>query len=421
MKKTTLLLSTVKRIMFGAAILATSTMCMTSCSDRLADDANAPTDLSQAPVNGAIIPGKYIVVFKGSENAVEAIGGRSYTEAIKETRDFATSLLSEKGIDASKIEHTFGSTIKGFSGALSQDEVNALRSDSRVAYIEEDRIITLARPVSSEPASTSTITDEIPYGIARVGLASGAGKTAWVIDTGIQLNHPDLNVDAARGITVFTSGRDARSADDLNGHGTHVAGTIGAKKDGSGVIGVAYDATVVPVKVLDARGSGSYSGVIQGVDYVGANGKAGDVANMSLGGPISEALDNAVLKASSKGIYFTLAAGNDSKDAGTTSPARVNGTYIYTISAMNNTDSWASFSNWGNPPVDYCQPGVSIKSTWISSGYRTISGTSMAAPHMAGVLLVSGTSFTTDGNVKGDPDGTADPIAKLNSTTNELK
>jgi subtilisin family serine protease len=415
MKKTTYLPNILKRVVFGAAVLATSSMCLTACNDKVSDNVTAADELSQTPENGSIIPGKYIVVLKGDDNAIES-AGRTYAERTQAAKDLASSILSERGIDAGIIEHTYGNTIRGFSGSLSADEVNKLRNDSRVAYVEEDRVISLSKPVSSETASASTITDEVPYGIARVGLANGAGKTAWVIDSGVQLNHPDLNVDVARSITVFASGRDARSADDLNGHGTHVAGTIAAKKDGKGVIGVAYDATVVAIKVLDARGSGSYSGVIQGVDYVGANGKAGEVANMSLGGPVSQALDDAILKASSKGIYFTLAAGNDGKDANTASPARVNGTYIYTISAMNNTDTWASFSNWGNPPVDYCQPGVSIKSTWISSGYRTISGTSMAAPHMAGVLLVSGSNFKTDGFVKNDPDGKPDPIAVVASS-----
>jgi subtilisin family serine protease len=196
--------------------------------------------------------------------------------------------------------------------------------------------------------------------------------------------------------------------DDGNGHGTHVAGTIAAINNGIGVVGVAAGATAIPVKVLDSRGSGSYSGVIAGVDYVGANGAKGDVANMSLGGPVSQALDDAVKGASDNGIIFTLAAGNSSEDANESSPARINGTNIYTISAMNSSDNWASFSNFGNPPVDYCAPGVSIKSTWKDGSYNTISGTSMAAPHAAGVLLLG--AANSDGTVIGDPDGSPDPI-----------
>ena len=129
---------------------------------------------------------------------------------------------------------------------------------------------------------------------------------------------------------------------------------------------------------------------------------------MSLGGPVSQALDDAVSAAASKGVKFVLAAGNESTNANNSSPARVNGANIYTISAMNSSDSWASFSNYGNPPVDYAAPGVSIKSTWKGGGYNTISGTSMASPHAAGVLLLG--AARTDGTVKNDPDGNPDQI-----------
>src|SRR5690606_10754444 len=135
-----------------------------------------------------------------------------------------------------------------------------------------------------------------PWGITRVnGVSNYTGtRKAYVLDSGIDLTHEDLNVDASSGFNAFSSGPDGNSLNDLNGHGTHVAGTIAAKNNSIGVIGVAPGATVIPVKVLDRRGSGSYSGVIAGVDFVAANGSNGDVANMSLGGPISTALDNAV-------------------------------------------------------------------------------------------------------------------------------
>jgi subtilisin family serine protease len=129
---------------------------------------------------------------------------------------------------------------------------------------------------------------------------------------------------------------------------------------------------------------------------------------MSLGGGASQALDEAVIAASSGGVKFVIAAGNSGGDASNYSPARANGGNIYTISAMNSSDVWASFSNWGNPPVDYCAPGVSIKSTYKDGGYATLNGTSMAAPHAAGVLLLGNPS--SGGIVSGDPDGKADVI-----------
>jgi subtilisin family serine protease len=253
-------------------------------------------------------------------------------------------------------------------------------------------------------------TQTIPAGISRVGYGDGTGRTAWVIDSGIDLTHPDLNVDAGRSRSFLSADP---SPNDGNGHGTHVAGTIGAKNNTVGVVGVAANATLVSVRVLDAAGGGTGSGVIAGIDYVGANGRAGDVANMSLGGGASQALDDAVLRASQTGILFALAAGNSSGDANFTSPARVNGPNVFTISAMDSNNVFAFFSNYANAPIDYCMPGVSINSTWMGGSYNTISGTSMAAPHMAGVLLMRGRSFSTSGTVSNDPDGTPDPIARL--------
>ena len=356
-----------------------------------------------------VIDGQYIVVMKKS-----AVNGRvdlsgDYAERTANMKSAILSMFGNARLSEDAIANVYSSSVYGFSAKLDAGTLARLQKDSNVEYIEQDRMISLGKPVSGGGGS---IAEETPYGITRVG--GGATYTgssvAWIVDTGIDLDHEDLNVDASRGFNAFTTGRDAGSLDDGNGHGSHVAGTVAAIDNEVGVIGVAAGATVIPVKVLDSRGSGSYSGVIAGVDWVGANGKAGDVANMSLGGGASQAVDDAVLAASSNGIWFSLAAGNDGADANNSSPARVNGTYIVTISAMDVNDTYASWSNWGNPPVDYCSPGVSIKSTWKDGGYNTISGTSMAAPHAAGILLATGGGKTTDGTVIGDPDGTADAI-----------
>jgi subtilisin family serine protease len=364
--------------------------------------------------SGTLIEGKYIVVFnEGAIDKTSFSSSKDFGSRQLSMRKATARVLDDLSISSESIDITFSNVIDGFSASLNREDLTRLEKDPRVKYIEQDRIITLnqgGRPGGGGGGSTSQTT---PWGITRVGGAVNytGSNVAWILDTGIQLDHPDLNVDVARSVTMFTSGKDAKDGNDGNGHGTHVAGTIAAINNSIGVVGVAAGATTIAVKVLDSRGSGSYSGVIAGVDHVGANAKAGDVANMSLGGPASQALDDAVLRASNRGIWFSLAAGNDSRDANTTSPARVNGPYIVTISAMDSNDRFASFSNWGNPPVDWCAPGVSINSTWISSGYRSISGTSMAAPHAAGILLSTGGTIRNGGSVQNDPDGKPDPIS----------
>ena len=361
-----------------------------------------------------VIDGQYIVVMKGSDSGKFKLGD------VRQVEEIRSQLVADAKIAPEKIVHKYNNVIAGFTAQLSDAQLEILKEKSNVDYIEKDRIYTFAPPCGTPNGGPcdgdgggddgGSSSQETPYGITRVngGATYTGSNVAWVIDSGIDLDHPDLNVDASRGYNAFTSGRDGKSLDDGNGHGTHVAGTIAAVDNNQGVIGVAAGATVIPVKVLDSRGSGSYSGVIAGVDHVGANGSNGDVANMSLGGPTSQALDDAVLAASSNGIKFVLAAGNESTDANNSSPARVNGSNIYTISAMDSNDNWASFSNYGNPPVDYAAPGVGINSTWKNGSYNTISGTSMASPHAAGVLLLGNAG--TDGSVNGDPDGNPDPI-----------
>ncbi|MDX5418863.1 MAG: S8 family peptidase [Hymenobacteraceae bacterium] len=398
------------------AILFAATSCERDNLEEMAPlNSSSTEELQGGPENGAVIPGKYIVVFKdGADFGIT--NSDNYERRQAKMRAASQAMLKGKGIAVDNIGRVYGSAIKGMAVGLSNAEVQRLRQDPRVAYIERDRVIKLAPPPGKGPnkdqgdgGDSGQGTQETPWGITRVGGAgNGLGKVAWVIDTGIDLDHPDLNVDASKGFTAFTSGRDA-NLEDNNGHGSHVAGTIAAINNSIGVVGVAAGATVIPVKVLDGRGSGSYSGVIAGVDHVAAKGASGDVANMSLGGPVYQTLDDAVKNAASRGIKFSLAAGNDGANANNSSPARANGNNIYTISAVNSSDTFASWSNYGNPPVDYAAPGVSIKSTWKDGGYNTISGTSMAAPHVAGILLLG--SVRSSGTAKGDPDGTADPIA----------
>jgi subtilisin family serine protease len=274
-------------------------------------------------------------------------------------------------------------------------------------------VVTLVIPevrINAKPAKpTAPPSETTPWGVKRVGGGiSGASGKAWIIDTGIDLTHPDLNVNSTLGKSFVDR---VTSPNDDNGHGTHCAGIVAAIKNNSvGVVGVAAGVSVVPIKVLNSRGSGTYTAIIAGVDYVAANASAfdGDVANMSLGGGVSTALNTAVINAAATGIKFALAAGNESTSATLKSPASANGPNIYTISAMGQGDLWASYSNYGNPPVDYCEPGSYIYSTYKGGGYATLSGTSMAAPHAAGLLLLG--DINNGGTVIGDPSAPADII-----------
>ncbi|MFC3417345.1 S8 family peptidase [Algoriphagus hitonicola] len=359
--------------------------------------------------NGDIIPGQYIV--RLNPNQLNFRKTKDYAANQTAMRKIGTALLTKYRIAEGNLEHVYANAIEGFSVSLSDEEFNELSKDPAVQLIEPDRIVALAPPSGKGPGGGgSDPTQETPYGINRVngGAAYTGSAKAYVIDSGIDASHPDLTVDASAGFNAFTKGKDANLSVDGNGHGTHVAGTIAANDNDIGVIGVAAGATVVPIKVLDSRGSGSYSGVIAGVDFVTANANPGDVANMSLGGPASDALDAAVISMASAGVKVALAAGNESQDASNSSPARANGDNIYTVSAIDSSDNFASFSNFGNPPVDYAAPGVAVKST-VPGGYATYSGTSMASPHVAGILL-TGTP-QTDGTANGDPDGDPDPIA----------
>lgn len=379
-----------KKITF-LAVLLLSVAFIYSCKDSITDFTTGDdTSLKSAEVKKS-----YIVVLSDAGLNAELAVQSDYESQQKTAKSAAEKIMKRAGITDGEIDNVYGSAIKGFSVKIAPGQLKKLQDDPSVIYIEEDQILTLVIPevkINAKPGGGTQPAQTIPWGITRVnGGGSGVGKTAWIIDTGIDLTHPDLTVDQTRGRNFVST---TATPNDDNGHGTHCAGIIAAKNNTIGVIGVAAGATVVPVKVLNRQGSGSYSTIIAGVNYVASAGKSGDVANMSLGGSFSQALNDAVVAASNKGIKFTLAAGNESVSATTKSPASANGANIYTISAMASGDKWASYSNFGNPPVDFCEPGSSIYSTYKGGAYATLSGTSMAAPHAAGILLTGSIKLT---------------------------
>lgn len=345
-----------------------------------------------APASAQKIEGQYICVFQ------PALVAKANVRA-----EAARAANSGQG----QLKNTYENTIRGFAlNASAQGIANIMAKNPRVAFCEQDQVMSIPPTAQAAPGGVTAQAETIPWGITRVGGGqTGSTRKAWVIDTGIDYTHPDLNVNTALSRS-FTREKDGN---DGNGHGTHVAGTIGAKAgNGIGVVGVAPGVQVIAVKVLTRSGSGSNSGVIAGVDYAAANFASGDVANMSLGGSFSQALNDAVVAAAVKGLKFALAAGNESTSATTKSPASANHANIYTISSFAQGDNWSSFSNFGNPPVDFAEPGSSIYSTYKSGGYATLSGTSMASPHMAGLLLLG--TPRSGGTVTGDPDGNPDTI-----------
>ncbi|GAA4650771.1 hypothetical protein GCM10023116_30540 [Kistimonas scapharcae] len=312
------------------------------------------------------------------------------------------------------VRHVFRNTITGFSATLPEEAARRLvQNHPTITSFEPNRVVWAIakpdRPKGKPPQDGEGGSNQVtPWGVNRIGGSrDGMGKNAWVIDTGIDASHRDLTVGP--GANFVTKGKN--TTHDENGHGTHVAGTIAALDNNHDVVGVAAGATVHPIRVLDRSGSGILDSVIAGIDYVAANATPGDCANMSLGARgFSQALQDAVVNAASRGIWFAVAAGNDGEHADNFTPAQVEHPYVLTVSAINSDDQFAAFSNFGNPPVDWAAPGVAIESTRSGGGTATYSGTSMATPHVCGIVMMQG-AVNTDGYAIGDPDGSPDPIA----------
>jgi subtilisin family serine protease len=381
------------------------------------------------------IPDRFIVVFNDDVSTSDA-------------RNLSDELARASN---TRPEFYYKKLIKGFSAKMSNKAASKLLRDKRVKSVEPDyRCKVLPRrdrrkgktdknpgggdgggntggggdtaigdpgtpPVTDPPVTNPPVTDppvgstqEVPWGVTSVGgPVDGTGKVCWIVDTGIDLINPDLNVDVSRSKNFVADG--STSANDGNGHGTHCAGIIAAKNNSIGVVGVAPNATVVSIRVLDNTANGTYASLLAGLDYIMQNAKPGDVVNMSLAGPPEPMVDNAVIAAADKGIIFVISAGNFAADAGNYTPGRVRHQNVYTISAVGEDGCLAWFSNWGNPPISYAAPGVGILSLLPGGGTITHSGTSMSAPHVAGLLLTG--RINASKVACGDPDGTPDAIA----------
>ena len=314
------------------------------------------------------------------------------------------------------VRKSFQASIKGFSANMSATAAAKLAAKNpNIAYFEQNGVASIPgrggqgkgpkNPPAEPPAQIT------PWGITRVGGPwDGTGKTAWIIDSGIDTGNADLNIDTVRGRNFVGRARNPLDIKDKNGHGTHVAGTLAAINNTVGVVGVAANATIVPLKVFGASGQGFVDDIIEAVDYAAANAPAGDVVNMSLTtSGLFDSLRDAVLAAADKNIKFAVCAGNDSDYAANTDPARVDHANVRTISAIDRSDTFASFSNYGNPPIDYAAPGVGVESYVLNGEIQSWDGCSMATPHVAGIMLFE--EPNTDGTAQNDPDTNPDPIA----------
>ncbi|MFD3698553.1 S8 family serine peptidase [Streptomyces sp. NPDC058646] len=341
-----------------AAILTMTSVAAGSASADTPEPTPAPLITS-----ANAIPGRYIVTLDKSIDPV--------------------TFAAEVGV---KPTFTYAAALNGFATPLSANQLKAARVTRGVLAVEEDATVT-APPVPA--AGVGTKSPAASWGLDRIDQrrlpldgdfsadTSGQGATAYILDTGIDYTHPDFGGRARPGFDAIGDGRNGA---DCNGHGTHVAGTVGGT-----TFGVARKSTLVSVRVLNCEGSGSLSGVIAGFDWVARNARQPAVLNASLGGPRSNAVNNAATAVSDRGVLPVVAAGNANVDACTISPASA--ARVVTVGATNRFDEETDFSNWGEC-LDIYAPGQDIVSAKRGGGSVSLNGTSMAAPHVAGVATL---------------------------------
>ncbi|MEO0470481.1 MAG: S8 family serine peptidase [Bacteroidota bacterium] len=376
-----------------------------------------PSDLITVRSKGAI-PGKYIVSLQPGTEVFESLPGENrnteHPDAsllsdaqkrirLKPVRELSRKILAAHNLADTQMENVFDiGDVKGFMFVGSQREAKELEADPNIGSVEADKLIALGLDPHIKSSLIPTSHDDgdgvdnPESGVNRVGGSVDMNSSqywAFIIDSGIDLDHPDLNVLEQAAVSFIPN----ESPEDMLGHGTHVAGIVGAKDNGIGIVGVAAGVPVVPVKVLDQQGDGATSNLLMAIDYVKMWSIPGDVVNISLGTDKSPAIDAAIRSlVSDYGVKVVIAAGNTGMSTYHLSPANVMEDGIYVVGALGLFDFPAFWSNYG-ASVNYIAPGLAIKSTYKNGKYAWMSGTSMAAPHVAGLLISNNLQIRDNG------------------------
>ncbi len=379
-----------------------------------------------SPAKG-IIPNQYIVMLKPEVMA----GFKAQSQAqsrlesgiqAKEKLDYfklkMATILEECTILESQVNSYYTEIFSGVSLTIEKTQLTRLLNHPSILQIENDAEVHLPDfKIESGPSGLRAQTT--PCGITNANGprdGSASSKWIWIVDTGIDLDHPDLNVET-NPTYAKSFVRKETNPDDCHGHGTHCAGIAAAKDNSIGVVGVSAGARVVPVRVLTCQGSGQTSWILNGLNHVATYDEAGDVINMSLGGywgsncSSQSSYVTALTNLSNSGVRIAIAAGNSSDNASYYTPACINAANIHTVASMTCAKAWSSFSNFGAPPIDWIATGSSVYSTYKNGGYATLSGTSMASPHTAGIMHNLQSSPIQNGTV--NYNGTSYKIASL--------
>jgi len=364
---------------------------------------------------------EYIVMFESSTSIISTMDAT-------DVESLASEIVTNYELER---KQTYFHGIYGFTASnFTKQDISKLRVESRVLLVEKDTTVELdsfengfdmkgsgietlpvgrdknRRLLRNRRIQAVYSPEIIPQGVEAVGWKNVENnriimnKRVFIVDSGVAKLYRELNIDRNLAANFVTGERISQWVD-CNGHGTHIAGIIAAKKNGIGVVGVAAGAMIVPLRALDCNGNGQISSIIKAIEYVSEYAWPGDVVNLSIGGiTASEALDIAVRKAAVyTGASFVIAAGNSRKPSILFSPARVDARNIHTVCASEfsgDTQRFASFSNYGRPPIDVCAPGSNILSLSKDGGFKRKSGTSMAAPHVSGALIIDPNLRTRD-------------------------